>query len=175
MSHRLVRQYKWFWDDADHAIEDWLEEMARQGLHLRQVRWLRSLFVFERGEPALVAYRLDFRVGRRDPHYLQLFNDAGWEHVDELLGWHYWRTPLVPGRTSEIFSDVGSAIKKYQQVLCLFALVWLFAAIALPYRYPMGAGLTPEKLAPLLASMGVTLYATVRLVRRIRKLRQQVP
>ncbi len=44
MSAQLVRKFKWYWDDADHAMERWLQEMARQGLHLKRVTCIRTLF-----------------------------------------------------------------------------------------------------------------------------------
>lgn len=174
MSEQFVTKFRFFWDDADHAIESWLEDMARQGLHLHSVGWLRCKFTFRRGEPAEMAYRLDFRMSRTSPDYLQLFADAGWEHVDQELGWQYWRAPVQAGRTPEIFTDTESRIRKYQLLLWLFAIAWLPFLVMLPVR---GGHLweTPRSMILMLAMFGVTVYAVVRLVLRIRKLRNPVP
>ena len=47
MSGKKVIKFRWFWDDADHAIETWLHEMALQGLHLKRIRCIRTVFIFE--------------------------------------------------------------------------------------------------------------------------------
>lgn len=175
MSGQKVIKFKWFWDDADHVIESWLRDMARQGLHLKRVSCLRTVFVFERGEPADVTYRVDFLLVRADPHYLQLFADAGWEHVDQLLGWQYWRAPTRTGRATEIFTDVASMIKKYQRLLWLFLISWLPMALITPFKLGRGFDQSPAMLWALAGVAGVTLYAVARLLLRIRALRAQAP
>ena len=175
MSGQLVRKFKWFWDDADHAIESWLQEMARQGLHLKRVTCLRTVFVFERGEPKDVTYRVDFLINRVDPGYLQLFQDAGWEHVDDLLGWQYWRSPTVEGRSPEIFTDVPSQIKKYQRLLWLFFVSWLPLLVMAPFRDFSALRHAPVALTIFVLAGAVTVYAMVRLIIRIRRLRAQAP
>jgi hypothetical protein len=173
MSGKLVRKFRWFWDDADHAIEQWLQEMARQGLHLQRVSCLRMMFVFKRGEPADVTYRIDFQLTRKDPSYVQLFTDAGWEHVDELLGWQYWRAPTRPGRATEIFTDVESAIVKYKRMLLLFGICAVSSMLTLVPRQDKSFFNDPLELGLMLASIGLLFYAVIRLVLRIRRLRRQ--
>jgi hypothetical protein len=174
MSAQLVRKFKWFWDDADHAMERWLQDMARQGLHLKRVTCIRTVFVFERGEPQDVAYRVDFLVMRKDPEYVQLFEDAGWEHVDESLGWQYWRAPMVAGRAPEIFTDVESQITKYKRLLYLFAVCSLPMLLIVPDRRFL-RGEKPVSLVIVLITAAVTVYAVVRLLKRIRRLREPMP
>ncbi len=172
MSGQLVRKFRWFWDDADHAIERWLQEMASAGLHLKKVRCLRMLFEFERGAAADVTYRIDFQMLRVDASYVQLFEDAGWERVDQLLGWQYWRAPTQQGRTPEIFTDVESQIKKYQRLLWLFALSWLPMAFILAFRGVEALGHGRQALL-LLSLVVLSVYCVVRLWLRIRKLRER--
>lgn len=174
MSAQLVRKFKWFWDDNDHQMERWLQDMARQGLHLKGVTCLRTVFIFERGEPLDAAYRVDFLLLRKDPEYVQLFNDAGWEHVDESLGWQFWRSPMVGGRVPEIFTDAESQIKKYRRLLYLFALGCLpmFFVVSDP-RFLRGE--KPVVLALVVFVLVVTAYAVIRLLVRIRNLRDPVP
>jgi len=169
---QVVRKFRWFWDDADHAIERWLEAMAREGLHLRRIRCLRTLFIFERGEPAEVKYRIDFRMWRTDQHYFQLFQDAGWERVDELLGWQYWRAPASDVRVAEIFTDVESMSRKYKQLIMLFVIPLL---LQLPYtatlirdRWSRAPGMS----ALMLGTYALSIYCIVRLLKRLRNLRQ---
>jgi Protein of unknown function (DUF2812) len=173
MSDQFVTKFKFFWDDADHALESWLQDMARQGLHLHKVSVLRCWFVFRRGAPAEMSYRLDFQARRTKADYYQLFADAGWEHVDQVLGWHFWRVPVRAGRVPEIFTDVESRIRKYQRLIWLFALAWLPFFVMLPFRHPGEA--TPRSIGMLLGIAVVTLYAVLRLVLRIRRLRNPTP
>ncbi len=174
MSGQLVRKFRWFWDDADHTMERWLQDMARQGLHLKRVTCIRTLFIFERGEPLDVAYRVDFLLWRKDPAYVQLFNDAGWEHVDESLGWQYWRAPMVDGRAPEIFTDVESQITKYKRLLYLFALC-LLPMLQLLYDHGLVNREKPASSALALITLAVTAYAVIRLLIRIRRLRSPIP
>lgn len=168
---QLVRKIRWFWDDADHAIERWLEDMARQGLHLRSVGWLRTIFTFERGEPAEVRYRIDFRLARTDAHYLQLFQDAGWERVDELLGWQFWRAPAGSMLAPEIFTDVESMSRKYKQ------LIWLFVVpevLYLPFVFMQVRekwDKAPGAVVFIAGAYALSIYCVARLVMRLRSLR----
>lgn len=170
---QVVRKIRWFWDDADHAIERWLEAMAREGLHLKRIRCLRTLFIFERGEPAEVIYRVDFQPWRIGQDYLQLFQDAGWERVDELLGWQYWRAPAGNVRGSEIFTDAESMSRKYKY------LIWLFAVplvLQLPHtvtRIHERWDKAPVMVALLLGAYAISIYCIARLVKRLRSLRPQ--
>ena len=170
MSARLVTKFRFFWDDADHALERWLQEMARQGLHLQKVGFMRCRFVFRRGAPAEMSYRLDFRVNRASPDYLQLFADAGWEHVDQVLGWQFWRAPAHAGRSLEIFTDVESRITKYQRLLWLFAFVWVLGIVLL-FRRGDRVWDTPMNMALTLFLVALNVYPVARLLLRIRRLR----
>lgn len=174
MSGQFVSKFKFVWDDADHALERWLEEMARQGLHLHKVDCLRSRFVFQRGEPAEMAYRLDFQVRRISQDHIQLFVDAGWEHVDHSFGWQFWRAPVRAGRTPEIFTDTASRIRKYQRLLWLFAATFLLYAFRL---FDKGAAAwdTPTDIVLNLFVAVFILYAAGRLLLRIHRLRNPQP
>ena len=170
MNGQRVTTFKFFWDDADHALEHWLQEKARQGLHLQGVGLMRTLFVFRRGEPAEMTYRLDFQAGRAPADYLQLFSDAGWEHVDQSIGWQFWRAAPRAGGTPEIFTDTESRIQKYQRLLWLFAHAWTLG-IAMLLISGKDLWETPTDVLLMLTAVALTVYAVVRLVLRIRRLR----
>lgn len=174
MSDQFVTRFKFVWDDADHTLEAWLQEMARQGLHLHKVLCMRTVFVFRRGAPAEMAYRLDFQTKRIAPDHVQLFADAGWEHVDQSLGWQFWRAPVRAGQAPEIFTDAESLVRKYQRLLWLFALVWLVFLVTL-YLKPNVDLQSPKDIAKFLAVVFFLVYPVLRLVLRIRRLRNPVP
>lgn len=89
---------KWFWAWEDEKEENWLREMSKQGYHLKEPLFIGS-YLFESGEPQEYIYRLDFMSTPRKEQetYLQLFQDAGWEHVGSLGGWQYFRTRAEAG------------------------------------------------------------------------------
>jgi len=122
MESKMIKKVKWFWGWADEKEEAWLGEMAQQGWHLRRLVF-PTVYEFERGEPKEVNYRLDYNsIGRKErDNYLQLFADAGWEHVGELSGWQYFRKEARPGEPPEIFTDNESKIEKYKRLLSLLA------------------------------------------------------
>jgi hypothetical protein len=117
MEENIERKFKWFWAWQDEKEESWLEDMSRHGLHLRELGVL-GWYYFQRGEPGEYAYRMDFNNTQKNrSEYLQLFQDAGWQHCGRLGGWDYFRKQHKPGEVMEIYSDRESKIQKYNRLL----------------------------------------------------------
>jgi hypothetical protein len=119
MEAMTVRKFKVFWAWGDDKEEAWLREMSLKGLHLSPPL-IPCVYTFTRGEPRDDAYRLDYvpRMSRNDfAAYLQVFRDAGWEHLGEMAGWQYFRKPVQAGEAPEIFTDPESKIQKYKRLL----------------------------------------------------------
>ncbi len=81
---------------------------------------------------------------------------------------------MVAGRAPEIFTDVESQITKYKRLL------YLFAICLLPMLFILGdrrflEGKKPISMAIVVITLAVTAYAVIRLVKRIRKLREPMP
>ena len=114
MKAATIRKMRWFWPWQDYKEESWLEKMSQEGKHLKSVG-LMGVYTFEIGEPARYAYRLDYLTSSNKdlPNYLQIFQDAGWEYVGEMVNWRYWRKRTEGGKLPEIFTDTPSRIKKY--------------------------------------------------------------
>jgi len=124
MNQPLVHKSKWFWAWQDDREEEWLGEMARQGLHLVHAGPFGQ-YTFEKGTPRQVAYRLDFiQTSKKKEDYFQIFRDAGWEHVGEMANWQYWRKEVVDGKVPEIFTDNASKVQKYQRFLGVMAMLF---------------------------------------------------
>lgn len=114
---KTIRKYKWFWAWQDEKEEAWLREMSQKGLHLSSLGF-PGFYFFTAGEPANYVYRLDFVTASKDyQNYLQLFKDAGWEHLGHMGGWQYFRTLAGEGELPEIYSDPDSKIQKYHRIL----------------------------------------------------------
>ena len=108
----------------DEAEEIWLQEMSQQGWHFKSID-LFGKYSFTKGEPKSYVYRLDYQVQQETEKasYLQLFADAGWEHLQDWSGWQYFRKEVEPGQTAEIFTNTESKIAKYNRILALWILL----------------------------------------------------
>ena len=120
-----IKKFKWFWAWNDEKEEAWLAEMAQQGYHLESFG-LPGQYCFRQGEPGNYVYRLDFQpIQAKDKDsYLQLFADAGWEHIGDMGGWVYFRHVVNSSEIPEIFSDLESKLGKYQRLMA-FLIIFL--------------------------------------------------
>jgi hypothetical protein len=111
-------RYKLFRQWQDDKEEAWLEEMSASGWHLVGFKGIAA-YEFVAGPPAQFSYRLDYQDIRKQQadDYKALFADAGWEHLGEKHGWHYFRKPQPADHPEEIFTDTSSKIAKYKRVL----------------------------------------------------------
>ena len=170
---KTIRRFKWFWAWNDDKEEAWLREMAQQGWHLVSPNY-PCVYTFLQGEPRDVAYRLDYITSKVDRgEYLQLFQDAGWEHVGEMVGWQYFRKEAKPGENPEIFTDNESKIQKYLRLfgfLIILTPIWIINLIVLgdiPYE--------GWRLVHAVITISISIfwsYALLRIGLRIRQLKR---
>lgn len=167
------RVFRLFAAWADENEEAWLTGMARQGWHLVELG-VFGRYKFERGEPRNEVYRLDFKTGDRDrDHYLQLFADAGWQHVGAMGGWQYFRKEAETGEAPEIYTDAASKLQKYGRVLLVLV---IFLPIFMTMLVAVGSNPSPfMRVVELLAALLMILYAyaMVRILLRILQLKKR--
>jgi len=173
MEKKTVRKFKWFWAWQDEAEEDWLREMSNQGWHLSQIVF-PTVYQFNAGDAQDYVYRLDYRSHWKmeKADYLQLFQDAGWEYLQEMAGWHYFRKLARQGEELEIYTDAESKIEKYQRLLAFLGILALPLFLSLinlsdpPYDW-----FSPIRVIILLIFM-LYVYALVRILLRINQLKR---
>lgn len=104
----------------DEKEEKWLEEEAANGWHLETAA--PYVYWFHRGEPAKVAYRLDYKntLDKDYAEYTGLFKDSGWELVASFANWHYYRIDKTNQSVPEIYNSGKSKAQKYHRVLLSF-------------------------------------------------------
>jgi len=177
MHGEIVRRYRVFFAWQDENEERWLRAKARdEGLHL--VSYTPPfVYRFRHGERADYAYRLDFQTTRRQDRadYVQLFADAGWEHVGQMGSWQYFRKPVLAGEAPEIFTDPASKAQKYRRLLALhtvFLVPWITVLNSRMWeRHP---GPVAEALRLLfLVGMLFWIYSTMRVLGRVGALTKQ--
>lgn len=161
-----VKKFKFFSAHEDEAQEAWLQDMGKQGLHFTGFDRV-GRFTFARGEPAHMAYRIDYIDRWKTDDYSRLFEDAGWERVADLFGWFYWRKPVADGVVPEIYTDPQSKIAKLQRMLVtIAAIAAVFVFLALPYDdVPM------YLVIALVVFVPFNTYQSYLLLKRIRELR----
>ena len=179
-----VRKLFFIWQDEDE--ERWLEEMARNGLHLASVSSF-GRYTFQQGKPREFVYRLDYqeKMKQEMQDYYQLFRDAGWEFVGERSFFKYFRKPRRAGEVNEIFTDNRSKIAKYKRILLFFliSLIGICPAFILTLTQLNNNFCFPPFLSffrygiqvVMLLSIGLWFYGFIKLYLRIRELQKEAP
>ena len=178
MAEDTIRKIKWFWAWQDEQEEAWLRSMSQRGWHLSSIG-LPCIYRFRAGEPQDYVYRLDYQTLKKGDQqdYLQLFSDAGWEHLCHMSGWHYFRTEAIEGEAAEIFTDVESKVAKYKRLL-IFLAFFVVILIAVSYGiwsdspYPWAYSWWLVLRVIYLVAMGGLIYSIIKLMLRIRQLRR---
>ena len=172
----ILRKHHWFWAWEDEKEETWLTAMATDGWHLADISPF-GFYTFQAGPKQQVAYRLDYQNQARkqdEQDYLQLFADAGWEHVGKMGGWQYFRKVVTPGETPELFTDVTSKILKYQRLITVLV-VFLPIMVILQRNLSLAAARSDWYAIPMflaLILMVIYIYAMTKLIKRISQLKK---
>lgn len=173
MTEQTIRKYKLFWAWQDDKEEAWLGQMSQQGYHLASLGF-PGFYYFTTGEPCNYVYRLDYVTDTKDyQNYLQLFRDAGWEHLGRMGGWQYFRTSATEDESPEIYTDPDSKMQKYRRLLIyliIFLPIW--NVIFLRNLPSLGDGIFKfvVSLAYFVLIVGF-IIAVLQLIRRISRLK----
>jgi hypothetical protein len=169
-----VHKLKWFWAWQDEKEEAWLRTMSQRGYHLVSVRPFGS-YSFNPGDSTDYVYRLDYQINKKDMrNYLQLFHDAGWEHIGEMSGWQYFRKEAMPGESPEIHTDVESKVAKYKRLMAYVGLIDILMIVVFSSRILQHYPYPWWNAVQVVFGVVVLLltYGTIRLALRIRQLRR---
>ena len=175
MAENTIRKIKWFWPWQDEQEEEWLRSMSQNGWHLSS-GGLPCIYRFRAGEPRDYVYRLDYQIHKKSDQrdYLQLFRDAGWEHIGEMSPWHYFRKEAKEGEALEIYTNVESKVAKYKRVLtylAFFTVIWIVLfGLGIWSDNPYSWWVIIQVISLLV--MGGLIYTIIRLILRIRQLRR---
>lgn len=169
-----MKKFHWFWAWDDEKEEIWLREMSKKGWHLKSLG-LPGNYIFEQGKPIDYTYRLDYFINRKDiPAYLQLFQDAGWSYLGEMGGWQYFCKEGLNGEEQEIYSDKESKAKKYQRLLLSLIIFFPIYSNFILILSRSKEGVMQVFTFLMFVIMLGYVYAMVKLLRRILKLRKTI-
>jgi len=110
-----------FFDIMQYEEEgEYLRKMHQHGWRFIYVS-LPGIYHFEECEPEDVIYQVDYnKEGRmHKAEYVEMFQDCGWEYLQDMAGYSYFRKPASKMALGEkgIFCDDASRIEMMERVL----------------------------------------------------------
>lgn len=133
------KEMKWFTIMEHEKEQEYLREMHRHGWKFLLVTGL-GVYHFEECEPEDVVYQLDYNQEglAHKQEYIQMFEDCGWEYLQEFFGYSYFRKPAAQMKGDEgIFCDDSSRLEMMQRVFKgrLIPLLVIFCLIIIPQLF----------------------------------------
>jgi len=116
--------------------QDYLRQMHKAGWKFVKVTGL-GMYHFEKCIPQDVVYQLDYNKDglEHKEEYLKMFDDCGWEYLQDFVGYSYFRKPVAENcAAEEIFCDEESRFQMMQRVMKgrMLPLLVIFFALLLP-------------------------------------------
>lgn len=174
----MIKKYKKlpgvFFGWEDEKEEKWLEKLSKRGLHF--VRYNLLYYVFQVGDPKEYIYKIDYKSTKNSDidEYLNIFEDTGWEHVAEFLGWHYFRIEKEKANIQDIYTDNNSKIEKYRGYLKTLKIIAIceipiFLNLVFNPVYEKHSGMSIVKLLflGLFTVFGYTIYKVSTKIRNL--------
>ncbi len=107
----VKKVWHWWWGWNTPKVENWLEEMEKNGWNLTKVDLFQIRFSFKKGKGRKMRYCWDYPAMPGD-NYFELFKEDGWESMDNKMGpWFIWRKPYEDERPN-IYTDTKSLIER---------------------------------------------------------------
>ena len=163
---QIKREFRLFTIAEYEKEEAYLARKHREGWRLVTAA-MPGWYTFEACEPEEVIYQLDYNStqGEEKEQYLQMFADCGWEYVDEMNGWRYFRKPLAQADGDEaIFSSDASRLELLGRVFRtrMLPVLLLFFGVDVPMvarALAEGFPTRPVERGVLLGMMILFLFA----------------
>ena len=129
------KEFRWFTIFEYEKEQDYLRQMHRSGWRFVKVSGFGT-YHFESCEPQDVVYQLDYNKEglSHKEEYLKMFDDCGWEHLQDYAGYSYFRKAVAENGAEEIFCDEDSKLQMMLRVLRgrMLPLLVIFFATLLP-------------------------------------------
>ncbi|MEE1009923.1 MAG: DUF2812 domain-containing protein [Agathobacter sp.] len=130
------KEFKFFNIFEYEKEQTYLQNMHKSGWKFVKVTGLGK-YLFEKCVPEDVVYQLDYNqegLANKD-EYLKMFDDCGWEYIQDFAGYSYFRKKVSQGSPKEeIFCDDDSRIQMMERVLKgrMMPLLIIFFSVLLP-------------------------------------------
>ena len=144
--------------------EEYLTKMHCEGWKFRKVTF-PGFYSFDKCGPENVSYRLDYNQEglKQKDEYVRMFEDCGWEHLQDFFGYSYFRKEVSEGlENEEIFGDEASRLEMMKRVFRgrLLLAVVLFFVLVIPQflmSLSLSAGETASKVRDVLTFLWVAI------------------
>ena len=111
-------EFKYFTIMQYEKEQEYLSKMHKEGWKFTGVTLL-GFYHFEKCEPEDVVYQLDYNqegLAHKD-EYIQMFQDCGWEYIQDFVGYSYFRKSASELQEKEgIFCDDSSRMEMMSRV-----------------------------------------------------------
>ena len=112
------KEIKLFSINQHKEEEQYLRNRHKEGWKFVKVTGL-GVYHFEKCEPEDVIYQLDYNQEgiANKSEYIRMFDDCGWEYLQEYFGFTYFRKRAAEMNGEEaIFSDEGSQLAMLERI-----------------------------------------------------------
>ena len=140
--------------------QEYLRTMHKSGWKLVRITGI-GVYHFEKCEPQDVIYQLDYNKEglKHKEEYVKMFEDCGWEYLQDFADYSYFRKPASEmAGSEEIFCDDSSRLQMMDRVFKgrVLPLLILFSCVLIPCLI---RDLSEKEyaLVPLLAAL-IVLY-----------------
>ena len=113
-NYKSVLKVFFVWQDD--LEEKWLRSMSLSGWHLVGISSLIR-YHFVKGDPEDYNYKLDFGYVSDKEDYIDIFEKAGWEYIDKMFLWRYFRKHSKASEIEEIYTDNQSKIDRNKSII----------------------------------------------------------
>lgn len=186
MQKRFMKKFKLFFVWEHEKEEEWLTYMSSRGYRLLKASV--GFYTFEICDSEDFVYKLDYKRirGRKLHDYISFFEDFGWEYVDSLLFWHYFRKRGSTYDLPELYSDSESKGQIFKQLIAMISvLAIIFIPVLAFFVYMLASGkISPgpnnENLGMFIFDLliysfdtFVIFYALRKLIKKYRELKNR--
>ena len=132
----MKKEFRYFSIFNHEKEQEYLQEQHRHGWKFVKVTGF-GMYHFEECEPENVIYQLDFNQekGEQKEEYIKLFEDCGWEYIQEYADYSYFRKTVDNmNMEEEIFCDENSRLAMLERVYKgrMLPMLVIFSACLLP-------------------------------------------
>ena len=170
---KVFRYFTIFEYEKEQAF---LRQMHRSGWKFVSVSGF-GIYHFEKCPPEDVIYQLDYNkegIAHKD-EYVKMFNDCGWEYLQDYVGYSYFRKPAAQAVQGEtIFCDSRSRLQMLERVFMgrVLPLLGLFLCIFVPGFLISLCNGVYSAAVPLATAFVFYLFVLVKIIVQYTKLKK---
>ena len=133
---KTKKEFKYFTIVEHEKEQEYLRRRGKEGWKFTKVSGL-GIYHFEENKPEDIVYQLDYNqegLSHKD-EYIRMFEDCGWEYIQDYAGYSYFRKPAAEmNGNEEIFCDDESRLQMMQRVFKgrMIPLFVMFSLVIIP-------------------------------------------